>query len=107
MSAQPNAYGFRWIILYSYLKNRNQFARIDSIYSSFLKLLSGVWQGSILGTLLFNIFLNVIFLFTRKVSIHNYADDNSLYASATNIDELIEIPSKETQKQTNRQKAID
>ena len=43
--------------------------RINNIYSNFLELLSRVPQGSILGALLFNIFLNDLFLFIRKGSL--------------------------------------
>ena len=74
-------------LLFSYLKNRKKSVRIKTNYSSFLELLSGVPQGSIPETL-FNIFLNDLFLFIKKASLHNYADDNTLSAFATNIDDL-------------------
>ena len=57
-----------------------------------------------LGTLLLNIFLNVIFLFIKKASLHNYADDNTLSAFATDIDDLIEILTDESQKTIDRMK---
>ena len=44
-------------------------------------------QGSILGPLLFNIFMNDLFLFIEKCKLYNYADDNSLDSSS---DDLLE-----------------
>ena len=44
----------------SYLTNRQQSTRINGIYSIFQIILSGVPQGSILGPIIFNIFINDI-----------------------------------------------
>ena len=46
--------------------------------STFLSIIKGVNQGSILGPLLFNIFLCDIFYFVKKSGICNYADDNTV-----------------------------
>ena len=62
--AKLHAYGFSipaLRLVYSYLKNRKQRTKINSAYSYWEEILFGVPQGSILGPLLFNIFLCDIF----------------------------------------------
>ena len=49
--------------LYSYLKRRKQSVKINDTESFFQILLSGVPQGSILGLILFNLFINDLFFF--------------------------------------------
>ena len=58
--AKLHAYGLDLAslkILQDYLRNRKQRTKVDSFYSSREKILLGVPQGSILGPLLFNIFM--------------------------------------------------
>ena len=50
-------------IFYSYLQNRKQCVKINNISSDFLDIISGVPQGSIAGSILFNVFINKLFLF--------------------------------------------
>ena len=65
-------------LIESYLSDRSQQIRMGSNTSGWETLTKGVPQGSILGPLLFNVFLNDIFYIIEKCSLYNYADDNTL-----------------------------
>ena len=89
-----HAYGFSISalrLIYSYLANRKQRTKINMSYSSWEEILFGVPQGSILGPLLFNIFLCDMFFELSQTDFASYADDNTPYAEADNIDEVITI----------------
>ena len=65
-------------LLESYLSDRSQQVRLGTFTSTWEKLFKGVPQRSILGPLLFNVFLNGIFNFVLRSTICNYADDNTV-----------------------------
>ena len=107
--AKLDAYGFdkeALSLIYSYLKNRKHSVLIiNNIYSTFLELISSVPQGSVLRALLFNIFLNDLYFFITKVSLHNYADDDTLSAYSSDLNSLIDILTEESQTTINWLKA--
>ena len=89
--AKLEAYGLESnalkLIMY-YLSGRKQCVKNGGYLSQLKLILSGVPQGSILGPILFNIFINDIFL-TLGSDLHNFADDNTVTAVAETIQALI------------------
>ena len=86
--AKLDAYGFSFNAIkfvQSYLSERFQRVNINNNFSEWCKILLGVPQGSILGPLLLNIFINDIFYFIQDTYISNFADDNSLYSIEDNV----------------------
>ena len=72
-----------------YITNRLPRCKINNSFSGWGKVLNGVPQGSILGPLLLNIFLNDIFLSLRKCELANYTDDSTLYTSDKSISNIM------------------
>ena len=83
-------------LLTSYLSNRKQQIKVGNSVSSWANIIKGVPQGSILGPLLFNIFLNDIFYFIHRGTLYNYADDNTLSFCSSNFNELVEVLQEES-----------
>ena len=89
--AKLNAYDFSFNAMkffQSYLLERFQRVNININFSEWYKILLGVSQGSVLGPLLLNIFMNDIFYFIQGAYICNFADDNSLYSIEDNFQEV-------------------
>lgn len=72
----------------SYLLQRTQVTTVDSSSSSAKSVLVGVPQGSVLGPLLFLIYVNDMPSCAKSCEVSLYADDTVVYYSSSNIREL-------------------
>ena len=76
-------------LLADYLSQRKQRVKIGRARSSWADLHKGVPQGSILGPMLFTIFINNLFLFIEKCSLYNYANDNTISYSVPCLSDVL------------------
>ena len=76
--------------LLDYLSLRKHRTKVGSSYSKWSEICRGIIQGSILGPLLFNLFINDIFFFVEKSETCNFADDNTVYSYGKDLAKIKE-----------------
>ena len=76
------------VFISNYLKDRMQRVKLMNTHSNWTKIDRGILQGSVLGPLLFNIFLNDLFYLPLECSLVNYADGSHM----CNENENLEMP---------------
>lgn len=93
-----NYLGFRGIVndwFRDYLSNRKQYVCYDSTISSLKPITCGVPQGSILGPLLFILYINDLPSSSSKLDFVVYADDTNLFYSHKDIHRVEEVFNEE------------
>ena len=96
--AMLNAYGLSTKslgLIYDYISHRKQRTKVNESYSSWHDIFYGVPQGSVLGPLLFNIYINDLF-FSDEFQMMNFADDCSPYNFTLSINDVIHTLEKQT-----------
>ena len=94
-------YGIRGIIndwLASYLTDRTQTTQVEASISSKGKILFGFPQVSVLGPLLFLIYVNDIYRVSSKLNFFLFADDTNILYANNNLKSLESVVNEELRK---------
>ena len=78
------------VLIYNYLSNSKQRVKVNDSYSSWSEILIGIPQRSILGPLLFTIFICDMFYSMEDFEIANYADDSTPFSAKLNHKSIVE-----------------
>uniref|UniRef100_A0A3Q3EUW8 Reverse transcriptase domain-containing protein n=1 Tax=Labrus bergylta TaxID=56723 RepID=A0A3Q3EUW8_9LABR len=91
-------YGIRGVVLNwlrSYLHNRQQFVKLGEYTSSCLDIACGVPQGSVMGPIIFILYINDI---CKTSNILIFADDTNIFCTGEDLQQLLELITSEMSK---------
>ena len=91
--AKLKSYGFSkkvHLMIYNYISGRKQRVKLNGSFSNWRKTCTGVPQGSVLGPLLFNVYINDLFLMATDTLICNFPDDTTIFTPDSCLDKVVE-----------------
>ena len=78
-------------LIHDYLTNRRQRVRLGDHLSNWKEISAGVSQGSVLGLLIFNIFMNDVVYAVRQSTLSAYADDTQIFFADSTAEKVEEV----------------
>ncbi len=96
-----NILGIRGIaheLIKSYLNHRMQYVDVDGVSSDLLNITCGVPQGSVLGPLLFLLYVNDMHTSAKLLQFYLFADDTTIVFTSKDINHLLKIVNNELSK---------